>query len=158
MDKESQKHVEDLGKLVADMQSLETILRFCLWVADSKGKPFPDYHELTQGDIVRKDPFTDYRNLRELIRDYNSNPLSAGLQIDETLVDVRDVIAHGRVYATAPSGPYQLLKFDEPQDDQVVVAFSASMTKEWFGKQITRFKDAVMKVHEANERQQSGGA
>jgi len=114
--------------------------------------------EMNRGDIVPENAFTNWNTLKQLIEKYNSNPkvLSAGLIIDKTLVDIQDAIAHGRVSALTPSASPKLLKFSKPEDNQVKVTFSVSMTKEWFGEQIKRAYSAVLKVSEANEKLQSG--
>lgn len=149
------KHVELLGKLVANMQSLETLLRFSLLVAVTPKNTAPAYHQFLSGEMVDEDAFADYRTLGELIKAYNRSPQSAGLEVDDTLEDIRDAIAHGRTFSTAPSGSMLLLKFDRPKHGKVKVVFSALMTYEWFDQQITRFLDAWARVDQAIKRQQT---
>ena len=157
------KHGLNLGKLVGNFQSLEFVLRAFLTNAEIARKgPLPksatDIHKMNEGDIVPENAFTNYDTLGQLIEKYNGTPkiLSAGLTIDETLVEIRDAIAHGRVSAEMPSSSLKLLKFNKPKNGQVRVTFSVTLTKEWFGKQIKRVYDAVLKVNEANDKLQSG--
>ena len=138
------------------MQSLEFALRaFLVNYEIASGGTFPqstNLYDMNEGDIVPENAFTNYDTLRQLIKKYNNNPriLSAGLIIDETLVDIRDAIAHGRVSAATPSSSLKLLKFDKQKNNQVKVTFSVTMTNEWFGEQTKRVYNAVLKVSEAN--------
>ena len=157
------KHALNLGKLVGNFQSLEFVLRAFLTNDEiaqrgSLPKSATDMHEMNEGDIVPENAFTNYDTLGQLIEKYNRNPkiLSAGLTIDETLVDIRDAIAHGRVSASTPSSSLKLLKFNKPKNNQIKVTFSVLMTKEWFGEHIKRVYEAALKVSEANDKLQSG--
>ncbi len=162
MDEQSERHFTNTGKLVVNMQSLEFVLRGFLHndeIARGITSTTPtDYNKMKQGDIVLKNAFTNYDTLRDLIRKYNSDSRiqSSKLTINETLADVRDAIAHGRVSSSNPSSTMHLLKFKRPNKDKVEVAFSELMTKDWFQTQLSRFYDAAMKVKDANERLQSG--
>lgn len=159
---EQEKYPLNCGKLLVNFQSLEFALRAFLVnneiASGITSSQATNLKEMNRGDIVPENAFTNWNTLKQLIEKYNSNPkiLSAGLIIDKTLVDIRDAIAHGRVSAPTPSASPQLLKFSKPKDNQVKVTFSVSMTKEWFGEQIKRAYNAVLKVNEANEKLQSG--
>jgi len=160
---EAEKHALNLGKLVGNFQSLEFALRAFLTndeIAQRGSLPqsATNMHDMNEGDIVPENALTNYDTLGQLIKKYNGHPkiLSASLTIDETLVDIRDAIAHGRVSAEMPSSSLKLLKFDKPKNGQVRVTFSVTMTKEWFGEQIKRVYNAVLRVSEANDRLQSG--
>jgi hypothetical protein len=166
MDEESKKHTDNLGRLVGNMHSLEFILRAFLLNSEIQEKRqkglshLPvEFSKLKQGDIIPENAFTNYDNLGELIRKYNNHTLisSTDLTIDETLVYIRDAIAHGRVSSDNPSGPLQLLKFERPKNNKVEVIFSVLMTEGWFKEQIIRFHDAIVKINKANERLQNGG-
>jgi len=159
---EADKHALNLGRLVGNIQSLEFALRAFL-VNDeiASGASFAqsvNLQDMNVDDIVPENAFTNYDTLGQLIRKYNSHPkiISAGLNIDETLVDVRDAISHGRVSAVTPSSSLRLLKFDKPKNHQAKVAFSVLMTNEWFGEQISRFHNAILRVSEANDKLQTG--
>jgi len=159
---EADKYALNLGKLVGNIQSLEFVLRaFLINDEIASGALFAqsaNLQDMNVGDIVPENAFTNYDTLGQLIRKYNSHPriISASLDIDETLVDIRDAIAHGRVSATTPSSSLRLLKFDKPKNHQVKVTFSVLMTKEWFGEQISRFHSAILRVSEANDKLQTG--
>jgi len=160
---EADKHALRLGRLVGNFQSLEFALRAFLTndeIAQRGSLPqsATNMHDMNEGDIVPENALTNYDNLGQLIKKYNGHPKisSAGLTIDETLVEIRDAIAHGRVSAPTPSASLTLLKFDKPKNNQVKVTFSVLMTKEWFSEQVKRVYDAVLKVNEANDKLQSG--
>lgn len=162
-DMKQEQHPLNLGKLLVNFQSLEFALRSFL-VNDeiARGHSFPEtakLHGMKKGDIVPLNAFTNYDTLRKLIEKYNSHPkiISAGLTIDESLADLRDAIAHGRVSGELPSPPFKLLKFSKPKENEnrVKVIFSISMTSEWFSKQQARVQNAVFIVVQANERLQS---
>lgn len=158
------EHALALGKLVSNLQSLEFALRAFLVNDEIRaGSSFPQSANLNNmdiDDVVPLNAFTNYDTLGKLIRRYNSNRTisSADLRIDETLADIRDAVAHGRVSASAPSGHLQLLKFSKPRGNEkhVKVTFSAAMTKEWFGVQIRRARNALLTVNEANDKLQNG--
>jgi len=82
--------------------------------------------------------------------------ISEGLKIDESLVEIRDAIAHGRVFLSAPDGINQLLRFRKPKNNEVEVEFSVAMTEEWFTTQFLRFYDAVRMVDTVHKRQDAG--
>jgi len=159
---EQDKHSLNLGRLVGNLQSLEFALRAFLVNSEiASGASFPQsasLDKMNEGEIVPKNAFTNYDSLEKIIKKYNRDPkiLAAGLTIDKSLVAVRDAIAHGRVSAPAPSASLRLLKFGKPENNQVKVVFSVTMTREWLAEQIKRAYEAVLKVSEANERLRSG--
>ena len=106
--------------------------------------------------IVPDNALTNWDTLRDLIQKYNKLPISKGLTIDENLVDIRDAIAHGRVFSSTPDGINQLLRFKKPTKNGVEVEFSVAMTEEWFTTQFLRFYDAVRMVDAVHKRQDAG--
>jgi hypothetical protein len=152
---EVDRHCLFLGKLVANFQSLEWILRTFLVNKDmALGVSFEESHriwELTLGEQISENAFTNYDSLKKCIRKYNSSLQAewAKFQVDETLADVRDAIAHGRVASLTESSPMQLLKFSRAKDSRVTVKFSVNMTEEWLKEQMGRVYREFLKVHEA---------
>lgn len=151
-------HALYLGKLVANLQGLEFMLRgFLFNVEDVSEDSFPqlkNLHDMNEGDTVHLNALTNYDTLYVLIKKYNSNQIisSAGLTIEENLVDVRDALAHGRVFIRAnESPPFTLLKFKKHKRDaqSVDVEFSALMTDEWFKRQIDPVMEAEKTVKKA---------
>jgi len=78
------------------------------------------------------------------------------LIVDENIVNLRDAIAHGRVFSFEPSCPLVLLKFSKPKGDQAKVEFNATMTSEWFDTNIKRVNAEFSKVVEASRLLTSG--
>ena len=84
------------------------------------------------------------REMGELISKFNKEMDKQGkLKIDESLVAIRDALAHGRVSASAPDETLRLLKFDKPQDGRVRVAFNEELSEEWFMRYKSRVRDAL---------------
>ena len=73
------------------------------------------------------------------------------------MADLRDVIAHGRVYypAADPSvpleGPPLILKFDKPRDGQVRLSFSQWATVEWLTERIFFASEMTGRILAASE-------
>lgn len=155
---EQEKHTLNLGKLLVNFQSLEFILRAFLYENNKNGNDRFKLDALKEGDILEENAFINYDSLGELINKYNNNPKisSKGLTIDKSIVEVRDAIAHGRVFGINPQPPMTLLKFDKPIKRQVKVTFSVQLTKEWFDKQIPRVQKEVVIVAKALEMLQRG--
>jgi hypothetical protein len=135
---EQEQHPINLGKLLVNFQSLEFVLRAFLYESTKNTIQNASSHDklkldkLKEGDLVGENAFTNYDTLKKLIVKYNNNAKisSANFTIDETIVDVRDAITHGRVFGDIPEPPMTLLKFSEPSNKQVKVTFSVQMTKE----------------------------
>ena len=159
---EEKQHPLNLGKLLVNFQSLEFALRaFLLKTEEMAGSPFTkfkDLHELSEGDEVPENAFTNYDNLRRLIEKYNDNPKirAAGLCIDKKLVDIRDAIAHGRVSALTPSPPFRLLKFGKPKNNRTKVKFSILLTQEWYNQRLDYTHKASITVAQALKKLQNG--
>jgi len=151
------EHCAELGGLLANFQSLEFILRVFLHKLPSArplGYPHgTDIYSFPIGSTLPVNELTSYDSLGSLIKKYNAelNLRHPGLQIDPTLVDLRDALAHGRV--SAPAGDntlLRLLKFSKPDaNGQVRVVFNSEMTRAWFKSQKRRILEAVERVQQA---------
>lgn len=164
MNMKQEQHPLNLGKLLVNFQSLEFALRAFIWESEKDTKQDVSSHtelkldKLKEGDRVAENAFTNYDSLSVLIDKYNQNPKisSTGLTIDKSVVDIRDAIAHGRVFGDAPNPPMTLLKFSKPMNKRVKVTFSVQLTQEWFNKQLPRVQSAVLTVANALKKLQSG--
>lgn len=159
---EQEQHPLNLGKLLVNFHALEAALRLLLFeferASDSLSTQLGDLHDLKVGDVVPENAFTNWDSLRELIDKYNNNPkiISSGLGIDRELVDIRDALAHGRIFGKHPLPPFKLVKFNQPRNKQVKVTFSVELTQEWLMRQQARVQDAFFKVVKAKQRLQRG--
>lgn len=131
------EHARYLGKLVANFQSLEFILRAFLQQLPT-APPFglahgTDIYSFPVGTEVPVNELTNFDSLGQLIKKFNSEMKRRGLnKIDEDLIAVRDALAHGRVSAPNPNDEIRLLKFSKPENGRVRVEFNEVMSAAWF--------------------------
>lgn len=144
------EHAYELGSLLANFHSLEFILRGFLYniYGGELGVPFgEDIYTVTIGHSLPENAFTNYDSLRELIAKYNSVAREHSQpQIDPTLVEIRDALAHGRVSAAETSDDLRLLKFSKPRRGFVEVTFNAPLSHDWFLEQRRRVREALLTV------------
>jgi hypothetical protein len=152
----AQNHALLLGKLLGNLQSLETLLRVYLMSArsDPAGTkpPGADYWKLVAGDEVPEDPFSNYDTLSTLINKFNSSvpALGPSQQVDTAVVGLRDLLAHGRVSADeADETRLAILKFAKPVTGRVRVVASAVMTEEWFAQNVAFVREQIERVASA---------
>lgn len=145
------EHQASLGRLLTNMLSLEMLLRLYLFSKEGG----TDSHKFNidsfkEGDIVPKNHLTDPNfTLRPLIEKYNSycKTTSGELCIDPNLADTRNALVHGRVLSPDPTfSKIRLYNFVKEKEGQIRMAFTVSMTKEWFAKQIKLFFNAMVNV------------
>jgi len=152
-------HALHLGKLVGNLQSLEALLRvYLLAIAQKQWPPAstgPSYWNLSVGDVVGEDAFTNYDSLGALISKFNADvqPRDATLRVDAAMVSVRDLLVHGRVAADDPDpGRLKIVKFDKPNNGTVKVSACAFMDEAWFNTQNDLASAQLRRVHSAYER------
>ncbi len=154
----AKNHVVQLGKLVGNLQSLEALLRiYLLKIGARSGGPRlkSSYWNLSPGDEVAEDEFTNYDSLGDLIKKFNTDIASRdpSLALDEGVVGVRDLLAHGRVAADAEDETrLAIMKFEKPARGKVRVAASALMDDAWFAKNIKLVFEQIERVHTAIQR------
>ena len=139
----------NIGKIVLNLQSLEFSLRLILdKLQNPDGGTKIDLMDLTVGEWISENYFTNYDTLNQLIKKVNSELGSHGLseRVDDSIVELRDAIAHGRVLAVNPEGPYRIVKFSPSKDSKVQVVVSLDITKDWLSHQISRTTNEVQKV------------
>ncbi|MBC7367213.1 MAG: hypothetical protein H7343_10460 [Undibacterium sp.] len=151
-----EERAQNLGGLVLNFHSLEFLLRAFMGGlpgAIPSGMPYGiSVYTAKVGTVLPLDDFTNYATLGQLIIKPNkeTSKLSLGPPIDESLVALRDAIAHGRV-ATANAGePMRLIKSDRPtQKGTVVVVVNELMDELWFKTSRRRVIDAMNIVYSA---------
>ncbi|OIP87722.1 MAG: hypothetical protein AUK24_09050 [Syntrophaceae bacterium CG2_30_49_12] len=158
---QSQKGLDNyqraLGQIIGNLHSLELILRLFLHNVDSKRYGFPppevNLDKIRVGDVVPESYFVNYDSLKDLVKKYNSLVTSQNapdLCVDETIVNLRDAFAHGRVLSPAPTPPFQLYKFGRPtKSRQVLVEYVTSLTERELAGYIRRLFQQIKKVEEA---------
>jgi hypothetical protein len=151
------KVFSDIGKIVTNLQSLEFALRLFLGEIQSQSGAakgtIVDFARLNVGEYVPENYFTNYDTLKQLIQKANIElqTRSFSERIDESIVELRDAIAHGRVSSLHPDGPLRLLKFSKPADGKVQVKISVELSQEWLSKQIKRTHDEILKIVRAGQ-------
>lgn len=149
-------HALRLGKLLGNLQSLEVLLRVYLLKVGSGakggGSARKPYWDLVEGEIVDEDEFSNYDTLGQLVKKYNDNIAhnDSTLVVDAHVVDIRDLLAHGRVAGTAQdTATLKILNFTKPNGGKAVVSASVLMDDAWFDKNILLCHDQIQKVGKA---------
>ena len=143
-----ERHAFNLGRLLANFQALEFMLRLFLNQLPN-ARPIgildgTDIYSLTVGSKVSESDITSYDSLGVLIDKYNAWAQANGHpQIDRSLVDVRDALAHGRVSAASPNDKLRLIKFSKPKNGMVTVMFNQRLSEEWFSSERRRLNNAM---------------
>lgn len=142
-------YVRGLGKLQGNLLSLEFSLRIFLRKKETGGAldRAADTHALKQGDVTPKTAFTNYDTLGELVDQYNASA-SPAHQVDRSVVDLRDTLAHGRVFGNSLAHPLRLLKFAKPIGQSVAVTYSELMDEAWFDHKVMWLSAQIDKVAE----------
>lgn len=139
-------HNRWVGAIVMNLQSLETVLRYFLLVANGQNANFPKVGDKDTSITY----LSDYRSLNNLIMLYNEKLSEAetetyGINSDEIL-KVRDAIAHGRLVTTNEL-PATLWKFGKPTNGRVPVEYCSVLTPEYLvqtSNYVGREKDKVV--------------
>lgn len=156
---DEEDHWLSVGAIIGNLESLEFILRgFLSTVHDSDANGLlPEMPQnltgLRTGQIVPLNHMTNYDSLGVLIDKYNTyvENRDKSLMLDKKeVVELRDALAHGRVFQEwSHTGGFQLLKFGKPRDGKVHVTFSQTMDKQWFKHQAEFVKAECMRVFSA---------
>ena len=144
-----------LGHLVGNLQSFEFAIRAYLYArADPPHTPLASGQILDSikvGDIVPVNAMTDYSSFGQLIDRYNRllEKTHPELQLDRSIVLVRDAIAHGRVSTSDPTKDLVLLKFNKPSESATSVTYTQALTPGWLKVQTRRVCEEVTKIRKA---------
>ena len=141
-----------LGSVIANLHSLEFMLR--LYLYKKRSSPHASFRRgqnftgLLEGATLPINALTDYQTLGDLIKGYNTlvKRRHSDLEIEQGIVNLRDALAHGRVFVPKSGLPLQLLKFSKPHNDKVVVTFSATLSSEWLTAQNVYIQKAIVQV------------
>ncbi len=151
-----EEHTLNLGKLLVNFHSLELLLRLNL--ANSPGsRPIglttdTDIYSLPVGTEIPENDITSYDSLGDLLAKVNNKLNTQHLpELDRSLIEVRDALAHGRVSAPLDESTLRLIKFERPRNGVVRVAFNVVMTEAWFAEQTSRIFKAIKQVHAATK-------
>ncbi len=148
----SEEICKSFGEIITNLQSLEFVLR--IFLDEIHGHPdqskgaFSKLTKLKAGDWVPENYFTNYDSLDKLVNKVNNELRAHNFTevVDTSIVNIRDAIAHGRILAEKPEGPFYLLKFSKPSDKKTQVTFSIEITSEWLSTQIKRSYEEIQKI------------
>lgn len=137
-----------VGAIVANLQSLEFALRLVLAASEPHAGVKLDLDRLRVGNRVPESPLTNYDTLGQVIEKVNRCFVARGVadKVDASVVEIRDALAHGRVFALRPDGPYRLVKFAKPVNGAVEVASVAELTAARLDHEIERTGSELRKV------------
>jgi len=121
----------DLGDLQSKFLSLEFYLRTFLF--QHGGTPaMQNFDSISVGDLVDENAFTSWDSLGILIDKYNQvvQRKDPALVISRGVVEIRDALAHGRVYRRSVKDPPRLLKFSrvDKTTQKVKTEFAETLT------------------------------
>ena len=145
-------HALSLGKLVGNLLSLEmgarmVIVKLDQRVAEQVKTQLP---QVKSGNMVEFNAFTNGDNLAQTLEKYNKwAPLDCRIDISP-IVNLRDTLAHGRMFGYGSMKSLRLLKFSrKPKNGKVLVELALDMTDEWFLENIRILEQALGKIRKA---------
>ena len=152
------RHALAFGSLMGNILSLEFLLRLFLLKNEGNSEDsFPEwgkFHELKEGDSITLNAFTRDKYFSNVVQKYNKDSRieKRGLAINNTLVDLRNALAHGMISGLNPSPPLRLLHFDFDRKQGIVsVKLNVLLTIQWFNEQIVQVRLAMENVEKAIE-------
>ncbi len=129
-----------IGRLIRNLQSLEFLLRAVL--LEVKGnEPKVDDKEMLEGAEVPENSFTNFKSLGQLIDEFNENMriLKLGPELSKSSVEIRDMLAHGRVFSREMDGVPTLYKFGRKNDKGMIpIERVVELDNKWLGSAITQ--------------------
>jgi hypothetical protein len=144
-----------LGKVIARFHALEICLRKFLQAQEislNANKVWVQIKPEPVDQTVPLDSYSTYETLNNLIKRYNALVTAKShteLTIDLSIIELRDALAHGRMWSQTGGGlPLQLLKFSKPVQGSVRLTVLASdlLDESWLAAQATRVATETAKV------------
>jgi len=131
-----------LGKLLHNLISLETFLRAHLYETREEDG-FVSHDKLNVGDRVPVNSYTDFKQLSELIEDYNNlQQIKEGKLDKELIIYIRDLLHHGRVLLSLESDNHIVVRFSKEKSGYVICEAKQLMDISWL-------KSAVNSIYKA---------
>jgi len=149
-------HALRLGKLLANLQTLEFLLRMYLQqLPNARPVGIPEGEDIylsAVGSELPESEITSFDSLGQLINKHNQwAKTQEETEIDRSLVEVRDALAHGRVSAPNPDESLRLLKFNRPVGGRVRVVFNEILSEEYLNRQIKHVNSAIQMLRKKIE-------
>jgi len=144
-----ESHAMNLGKIVGNLLSLEMGARLAIVKLDEKAakQVLAQLPQVKTGDLVEINAFTNSDDLMQTLEKFNKRvPLNCRLDI-KLIVNLRDAIAHGRMFGYGSMKHLRLLKFSRKANvGKVSVELVQDMTDAWFMQSILLLDSALEKV------------
>jgi hypothetical protein len=142
-------HATNLGKIVGNLLSIEMGARLAIVKLDERAakQVQAQLSQVNFGDYVEINAFTNDDDLRQTLEKFNKRaPLNCRLDI-KPIVNLRDAMAHGRMFGLGSKRFLRLLKFSrKPTAGKVTVELVQDMTDAWFKQNIEFLDLALEKV------------
>jgi hypothetical protein len=145
------EHIKSLGKLWTNLQALELSIRFFLGTRPGARyfheAPGVNVLDLASGTELPESDLTSFTNFSELVVEFNRlASLDGSPQVDDTVVEIRNALAHGSVFAKQQTFPVQLLRFSKPKGGRVTLTMNVEMSEAWFSEQHRLVSDGIRVV------------
>jgi hypothetical protein len=146
-----------IGRVFVNLHALEFSIRLFLQELNPDSPPNSlkiITSKLKVGQSLPVDALTNYDTMGELISKYNMAIESSHPQytVDKSIPNLRDALAHGRVWSANPNPPTQLVKFSKPtKDGMTTVTHVELMDSDWLKKQTTHIHAEIVKVYKAGQ-------
>jgi hypothetical protein len=146
------EYAKKLGRLIANLNSLEFILRaFLQNLPSAKPLELPngkDIYSFPAGTELPESEITNYDTLEKLIEKFNVFANQRGfIEIDKRIIEIRNALAHGRVSSPTISDNLRLVKFSRPVRGKVKITFNEVLSRNWFEVNIKLVYDAIIFVN-----------
>jgi len=127
-------YVERLGRLQSALHKVEFWLRSYLFRAEGP-QPVVNLNTIKIGDKVPVTALTDFDSLGELVARFNAKA-DPNAAIGPGVVDLRNTLAHARIYSPTEQPPFRLVRFGKPARGLVeVVSVVDNLDAKWFDAQ-----------------------
>lgn len=147
-----------LGRILVGFHSLEISLRHFFQGYEATLNPPPPVvppKPLRVGQVVPKATYSAYDSLNGLLKSFNAvvKEKHEHLSLDPALIELRDALAHGRVWSEALQPPLQLLKFSKPvaHSEGVTVQQADLLDEAWLQAQLLKLERESAKVFKAGK-------
>jgi hypothetical protein len=145
-------HALNLGKLVGNLLTIEMAARMFLakHEEDFQSKVTTQLPQVSEGDLVESDAFTNPDDLRQTLRKYNKRaPKALAFPIDE-IVALRDALGHGRTFGFGEMPHLRLLKFSrKTTEGKYRVELAQDMSETCFAHNIGVLESALQNLTQA---------
>lgn len=145
-------HALNLGRLIGNLQSLEMGARMVIVKLDQRASDRVQVQlpQVKVGDMVELNAYTNNDDLTQTLEKYNKRAaLDCRVEIGP-IVNLRDALAHARVFGIGSMKPLRLLKFSrKAKGGKVLVELALDMTDEWFCENIRILEQALGKIGKA---------